>query len=196
VVKLAKAGIEERVMLSFIDNLGTFNLGADEIIHLSDLGVSSQVITAMLQHDFDVISGTRPLTITTAPAPESKIQITMVRVGDDSGKAGGQVVTAPAVAASADSETGHRPNGVSVAEVSHAVTNSEPSESLFSVREAPESARPPLFRQRTQATLGKRIHYPVREPYPVELTAPIFLIQAAERPANTIVISMFPETSH
>ena len=52
IIKLANAGAEESVMLSFVTNsLGTFNLRAEEIIYLNDIGVPSAVVTAMLQRD-------------------------------------------------------------------------------------------------------------------------------------------------
>src|SRR5690349_20521263 len=52
IIKLANAGVEESVMLSFITNsLGTFNLRAEEIIYLNDIGVPSGVVTAMIQRD-------------------------------------------------------------------------------------------------------------------------------------------------
>src|SRR5262245_15996306 len=39
IIKLANAGVEESVMLSFITNsVGTFNLRAEEIIYLNDIG--------------------------------------------------------------------------------------------------------------------------------------------------------------
>src|SRR5678816_4950142 len=63
-VKLAQSGIEENVMLAFIDSAGIFGLGADQIIYLKEAGVSSEVLTAMLQHDREVLSGERALTVT------------------------------------------------------------------------------------------------------------------------------------
>jgi hypothetical protein len=52
IIKLANAGVEESVMLSFVTNsLGTFNLRAEEIIYLNDIGVPTAVVTAMIQRD-------------------------------------------------------------------------------------------------------------------------------------------------
>ncbi|HWW01017.1 MAG TPA: DUF6600 domain-containing protein [Candidatus Acidoferrum sp.] len=52
VVKLANSGMDEAVMLSYVTNsTSTFNLGANEIIYLNDIGVPGSVISAMLQHD-------------------------------------------------------------------------------------------------------------------------------------------------
>ena len=52
VIKLADSGVDEGVMLAFITNsTSTFNLGAEEIIYLNDIGVPSAVVTAMIQRD-------------------------------------------------------------------------------------------------------------------------------------------------
>ena len=52
VVRLAQAGVDENVMRAFITNSGMhFNLGAEEIVYLNDLGVSGSVITTMMQQD-------------------------------------------------------------------------------------------------------------------------------------------------
>src|ERR1051325_6233760 len=65
VIKLSQARIDETVMLTFVDSAGTFNLDADQIIFLRDLGVSTDLITAMIQHDFEILSGQRQI----PPAP-------------------------------------------------------------------------------------------------------------------------------
>ena len=52
VVKLAQAGVGEEVILAYIEKFpGAFNVGADQILYLNDLGVPSTVITSMLKHD-------------------------------------------------------------------------------------------------------------------------------------------------
>ncbi|MCX6926010.1 MAG: hypothetical protein NT154_22800, partial [Verrucomicrobia bacterium] len=52
VLKLVDSGVDESVMLAFVTNsTGTFNLGAEEIIYLNDIGVPSTVVTAMIQRD-------------------------------------------------------------------------------------------------------------------------------------------------
>jgi hypothetical protein len=70
-VKLAEAGIGQEVLLSYIDSAGTFNLGASQIIYLHDIGVSSEVITAIIQHDADIISGLRQVTAGAPPTPSA-----------------------------------------------------------------------------------------------------------------------------
>ncbi len=51
-IKLAVAGVNPSVLLAFATNSATpFNLNAEEVIYLNDLGVPSAVVTAILQHD-------------------------------------------------------------------------------------------------------------------------------------------------
>jgi hypothetical protein len=52
VIRLAESGVGDDVVLAYIQNSqATFNLGADDVLYLRDVGVSSVVITAMLNHD-------------------------------------------------------------------------------------------------------------------------------------------------
>jgi hypothetical protein len=52
IVKLVQAGVNEEVIFTYISNsTNVFNMGSDEIVYLSDLGVSSAVLTALIQHD-------------------------------------------------------------------------------------------------------------------------------------------------
>src|SRR6266436_9151558 len=52
VVRLAQSGVTEDVVLAYIQNSqSTFNLAADDVVYLRDVGLSSPVITAMLNHD-------------------------------------------------------------------------------------------------------------------------------------------------
>ena len=52
VVRLAQAGTSEDVVLAYIQNdTAPFNLGADQILYLRDIGVSSTAITAMINRD-------------------------------------------------------------------------------------------------------------------------------------------------
>jgi len=49
---LAAAGIKETVLLAYVDRSeSSFDLEADEIIHLNDLGVPASVVSAMLKRD-------------------------------------------------------------------------------------------------------------------------------------------------
>ena len=52
VVRLAQSGVDEGVILTYVTNSSAmFGLGAEEIVYLNDLGVSSTIITAMMQRD-------------------------------------------------------------------------------------------------------------------------------------------------
>jgi hypothetical protein len=52
VVQLVQAGVEQSVILSYIGNsMNPFDLTADQIIYLNDLGVPSEIINAMQQRD-------------------------------------------------------------------------------------------------------------------------------------------------
>ena len=69
VERLTKAGVDEGVVLAYVINsAGTFNLTADQIVRLKNLGVSPQVMNAMMQHDQELISGARPLTAASPPS--------------------------------------------------------------------------------------------------------------------------------
>ncbi len=62
IIKLAQAGLSEEVLLAYITNsVRVFNLGADEIIYLNDLGVPSPVVAAMIQQDTLPESATQKL---------------------------------------------------------------------------------------------------------------------------------------
>ncbi len=52
VVKLTQSGVAEDVILAYVEKYsGRFNVGAEQILYLNDVGVASTVITAMLKHD-------------------------------------------------------------------------------------------------------------------------------------------------
>ena len=52
VVKLIKAGVGEDVLMAYVTNsTEIFELGSDEIVYFHDLGVSSSVITALIQRN-------------------------------------------------------------------------------------------------------------------------------------------------
>jgi hypothetical protein len=87
VTKLIQAGVAESVVRSFISNTsGAFSLGSDEIIYLNDLGVSGEVITAMMEHDqawsSTVQSAPPPTPTIPAPAAESADNMTETAAGE------------------------------------------------------------------------------------------------------------------
>lgn len=52
ILKLAQAGVSDAVMQTYITNSTTFfNVTSDAIVYLNDLGVSNDIITALIQHD-------------------------------------------------------------------------------------------------------------------------------------------------
>ena len=52
IIKLANSGVEQSVMLAYVTNsTSTFNLSAEEIIYLKDIGVPDPVVTAMMVRD-------------------------------------------------------------------------------------------------------------------------------------------------
>jgi hypothetical protein len=75
VERLTKAGVDEGVVLSYVINsAGTFNLTADQIVRLKNIGVSPQVVNAMIQHDPELITGARPLTAGSPPSLPATLQ--------------------------------------------------------------------------------------------------------------------------
>lgn len=195
IVKLAESRIEDDVMLTFIDNSGTFNLGADHIIYLSDLGVSSQIINAMLQHDQDLISGARMMTIASEPTSEPVLETIFVASSAASSKAITQPASAPASPVPVAAASVTTSNGESLPTVNRVALDAQPAALQYAMADELESVRPPLLTHQWQSPEKKRSLYPVREPYPVELTAPIILITAEDRTPNTLIIVGFPRST-
>ena len=68
VVKLSESGVGEDVILAYIQNSqAAFNLSANQLLYLRDLGLSSQMITAMLNRDASL--KTQPQPAQTPPRP-------------------------------------------------------------------------------------------------------------------------------
>jgi hypothetical protein len=75
VERLAKAGVDEGVVQTYINSTaGTFNLTADQVIYLKNLGLSPQMINTMIDHDQELISGARPLTASAPPPLPPSVQ--------------------------------------------------------------------------------------------------------------------------
>ncbi|MGH7973240.1 MAG: DUF6600 domain-containing protein, partial [Limisphaerales bacterium] len=73
-VKLANSGVEEGVMMAFVTNSpSTFNLGAEEIIYLKDIGVPDSVVTAMILRDQTLRSEPATALAAAAPPPEAML---------------------------------------------------------------------------------------------------------------------------
>jgi hypothetical protein len=73
IVKLAQGGVDSSVLLAFVTNsTGTFMLGSDQIVYLNDLGVASEVIASMIEHDRLLREGQGtlpPVAVAAAPPP-------------------------------------------------------------------------------------------------------------------------------
>jgi hypothetical protein len=68
-IKLANAGVEEGVMLAFVTNsTSTFNLAAEDIIYLKDIGVPDPVVASMILRD-QAIRGQAVTALASAPPP-------------------------------------------------------------------------------------------------------------------------------
>jgi hypothetical protein len=63
VIKMAEAGTSDDVLLAYVKNsTSTFDLSADQILYLRDIGLSSPVITGMLSRDSELRSQAPPYT--------------------------------------------------------------------------------------------------------------------------------------
>ncbi|MGA2864368.1 MAG: DUF6600 domain-containing protein [Verrucomicrobiota bacterium] len=78
VMRLMEAGMAEDVLLAYVqDSQSLFNLSADNVLYLKDLGLSSAVIRAMLNRDYVLRTqpgpppATEPVPAAPAPAPET-----------------------------------------------------------------------------------------------------------------------------
>ncbi len=150
VERLTQAGVDEPVILSYIANsAGTFNLTAEQIISLKKLGASAQVINAMMEHDQELASGARPLTVT-APPPlppsvQSALAASLHPTAETSAPTTSLVAPLPAPASSI------------------IAPDDEPSGMWIWVEpdDVPEQPASP----------------PVRAPYPVKLNDPIIIFQ-------------------
>jgi len=66
--ELVQAGVEERVITTYITNsAGMFNLTADQIIYLKSAGVSPHVLNVMIQHDQHLFSSAGLMAAPAAP---------------------------------------------------------------------------------------------------------------------------------
>lgn len=194
VVKLAQAGVEDGVVLSFIDDTeGTFNLGADQLIYLNRLGIGNNLITAMLQHDSEVASGARTLTASTVPASQPALQLAFVTVRSAPEKAGQQPAAVSPSGAPINDGLADVPDAEVWPEANHDFNSSTISDENSATAFEPGVFTPPESSQERQTPAENGNLYPVREPYPVQLTDPIVMIRAWGRTPNTILLDPFPD---
>src|SRR6266540_1834756 len=75
IVSLAQASVRDEVLLAYIENSpAEYKLKVDEILYLHDLGLSAQVIAAMVRHDTalqEQAAAPAPATTNTVPAAEA-----------------------------------------------------------------------------------------------------------------------------
>src|SRR5256885_15056774 len=81
IVRLAESGLGDEVVSSYVTNSQTaFNLSADDIVYLKDVGISEAVISLMMSHDRQIReSGPPPVTAQTpppAPVPQPNEVVT------------------------------------------------------------------------------------------------------------------------
>ena len=183
IVKLARAGIGAGVMLSYVDNCaGTFNLGADEIIQLSGMGVSSQVISTMIQHDAELACGLRTLTASTVPGTGPAVHLIFSAAGA-SMRTDEASATAPKPAAQEAGSPANNPVAEPGPDVDDASFLSELESALNDgvVTESPTASERPTAKS-----------YSVRQPYAEEVLPPILVVKAAVRTPNVLVIEFSP----
>jgi hypothetical protein len=184
VEKLAEAGLDNEVILAFIDNSGIFSLSADQILRLHKSGVPNQLITAMIQHDAEVTAGIRPLTMTAEPSTHRPIQFVLVPVtGATSEESKQPKSSIGSVVPANGGETDNPPVAQDYGD------SFEPSDmannAALTTGEDGSTAR----QQPTPAPKAKL--YPVREPYPEQITDTILMYKAVGIKPNTFVIE-FP----
>lgn len=182
--KLARAGIEDRVMLSFIDSAGTFNLGPDQIVHLRDLGVSADLISAVLQHDSEIALGLRAVPASTVPESSPGLKTLLAAV--PTATATHPVAAEPAAKATAAKEA--TPPAV----VAGGAPSNLPEQPFCVAESAPT---PVAACQGKQTSAGQPELSPVRKPYAEQLTNPIIMVRAAGRMPNLVLIEGFADST-
>src|SRR5215831_13045195 len=70
VIKLASSGVTEDVVLTFVTNSQyRYDLSAADVVYLKDLGVSSAVVTAMINHDAALANPNQVVAAAAPPPP-------------------------------------------------------------------------------------------------------------------------------
>jgi len=194
IVKLTQAGLDDSVVFSFIENSGTFNLGADQIIHLAGAGVSTPVITAMLQHDADLASGAKLLTIASHPKMDPEVEKALARLREADEKAAASIPIPPTGVAPAATEWAVVQDSEPVVEAGSAVNAGAPAKPRTAVGGTSEPSNPTTATSQSTVPQKPASLYRVREPHAVELVPPFLVINAASKTPNLVVIDMFPSS--
>ncbi|HEX5219390.1 MAG TPA: hypothetical protein VFZ59_07455 [Verrucomicrobiae bacterium] len=163
VLQLTQAGMDESVVLSFINGSGLFQLSAEHIVYLNDLGVSGKVIQAMLAHDRDSLA--KPPQTTNAANVAVSVQPEPERITTAEAKPATMEVAAAARIVEAAPQ-------VIEAGASHSIVT-PPAVGMAKLDSRPQKPNPPQ-----PASAKRKVFFPVREPYAVELTAPIVFLDA------------------
>ena len=202
IMKLARASVDDSVMLTFVDSAGTFNLSADQIIELRDAGVCTEVITAMIDHDYELLSGLRPMpagavaasppalvfngTGSIFPMPmeqrKSGTPVPSIAIELNHWRANG-----PLSPSEEEREPIELEQGSASTIISSASGISDDS-SIVAQLPANDVEWQPV--QQREAPPVRAGFSAVRAPYPVKLTDPILVFRAAERIPNIVVINM------
>ena len=182
IAKLAKAGIHDDVILTYIDSTeGTFNLSADQIIHLKSVGVSSQALAAMMRHDNEVNLGIRTITASTIPSSQPALHI--VFAPPDADRQREPKFAEASTAPSTDSRAGENFEEPQAAETSLV----QPVDWTPDFNDSYENA------EMVQPSPGGwPDSYPVRQPYVEEVMGPILVFKASGRTPNVFVIDYSP----
>jgi hypothetical protein len=196
-VRVAQTGIGESGLLSFVGTVpGSFGLGADQIIYLHRLGISSRVLTAMLQHDADVVSGRRPIISSPTVASQVPVPPAALASKDAMGKQRQQTKSvplpspAPAIPLTINSSTTANRDAARVVADDTRISSSE---ELGSTRgNSAEPTMPADLEGAGEWENEQPELYPVRKPYPVKLSDPILVFKAPVLIPNLVVIEMLP----
>jgi len=182
VIRLAQARIDDSIMLTFIDSAGTFNLDPDQIIYLRDLGLANEVITAMIQHDLEIISGLRQMPSSPSASPPA-IHLNFVH-SESLDKPPQTVSQAPAP----------DPAAVPAAPLDSAspLISEDTQPKDLTILRPDELATAPRMLGCQRQRLSRQAVSPVRQPYAVQLIDPIIMIRGQGRTPNLLVIELGP----
>jgi hypothetical protein len=198
-VKLAQAGSNEEILLSFIDGAGSFNVGADELIYLRDIGASDSVLKAVIEHDAALASG---LQLAPSGVPASP---PLIAPATSSTQLQSEVPS-PQIAQLRDflkTLNGSSPSEPTAAEKAAASRPLAVRECCHRTSIVMDSGSPDVWQQwaeiaaQDESTVSSRVaveaeqvksKYPVRNPSAEPIVSPIVIISASGRPPNLHVL--------
>jgi hypothetical protein len=162
-IRLARSAVDEPVLFSFVDSAGTFNLGAEQIIYLRDLGISNDLITTIILHDSEIVSGQREVTVSPIALSRPALAVKLAPPAP------------PArTRAPEDYDSIIAPDDFT-------------SEEFL-----PDDLFPNFTAERSAPVRSAADDlYPVRKPYAVPVTEPLVLVNRAARTPNLVTVEMF-----